>query len=63
MKVPAQVTKRRARVRDWFIRANLTKPTADEIAVAHSHGDGAHEIASPSEPIDASNEQKAVSRH
>ena len=54
--VPARVTKRRARVRAWFFRANLDKPTADEITAAHSHGDGAHEI-------EASDEQKAVSQH
>jgi ubiquinol-cytochrome c reductase cytochrome b subunit len=54
--MPAQVTKRRARVRDWFFRANLAKPSADEIAAAHSHGDEAHEV-------EASDEHKAVSQH
>src|SRR5665811_1391685 len=53
--IPARVTRRRARVRDWFFRANLAKPTADEVAEAHSHGDGAHEI-------EASDEQKSVSQ-
>jgi ubiquinol-cytochrome c reductase cytochrome b subunit len=54
--VPARVTKRRAGVRGWFFRANLAKPTADEIAAAHGHGDGSHEV-------EATDEKKAVSQH
>jgi ubiquinol-cytochrome c reductase cytochrome b subunit len=54
--MPARVTKRRARVRDWFFRADLAKPTAEEVAGARSHGDGAHEI-------EATDEHKAVSKH
>jgi ubiquinol-cytochrome c reductase cytochrome b subunit len=61
VKVPARVTKRRARVRDWFIRANLPKPTAEDIAAAHSHAAGTHELESPSEVTAA--EHKAVSQH
>jgi ubiquinol-cytochrome c reductase cytochrome b subunit len=55
--VPATVSKRRARARDWFMRANLPKPTAEEIAATHDHaGHDGHEVA-------AVDEKKAVSSH
>ncbi len=59
--VPARVTRRRARVRDWFFRPNIAKPTADEVTEARSHGGAEHEIATHAS--DASDEQKAVSQH
>ncbi|HET7723240.1 MAG TPA: cytochrome b N-terminal domain-containing protein [Propionibacteriaceae bacterium] len=59
VRVPARVTRRRARVRDWFFRPNIAKPTADEVTEARSHG--AEHPASPS--IEPSEEKKAVSQH
>ena len=56
--VPARVTRRRARVRDWFFRPNIAKPTADEVTEARSHDGAEHAVA-----IDASDEQKVVSQH
>ena len=61
--VPARVTKRRATVRDWFFRANLAKPTAEDIAEAHSHGDAAHKIEASGDQTAATDDQKAVSQH
>ena len=56
--VPATVSKRRAQARRWFMRASLAKPTAEDIAEAHAHGEdhGEHEV-------EASEEQKAVAQH
>ena len=61
--VPARVTKRRATVRDWFFRANLAKPNAEDIAEAHSHGDAAHKIEASGDQTAATDDQKAVSQH
>ncbi len=59
--IPATVTKRRAQVRSWFMRANLDKPTADEIAAAHGHAD--HNGHDGHEVEGSVDEQKAVSSH
>ena len=56
--VPATVTKRRARARDWFMRANLPKPTAEEISAAHDHA--GHNGPEVEGSVD---EKKAVSSH
>jgi ubiquinol-cytochrome c reductase cytochrome b subunit len=56
--VPATVTKRRAWARAWFMRANLPKPTAEEIAAANNHADrNGHEVEG------SVDEKKAVSSH
>ncbi|HQE31335.1 MAG TPA: ubiquinol-cytochrome c reductase cytochrome b subunit [Propionibacteriaceae bacterium] len=34
-----KVTRRRSKIRNWFVKADQPKPTAAEIEEAHSHGD------------------------
>ncbi len=47
VEIKPAVSKRRSRVRNWFVKADVAKPTVAEIAEAHSHGDHAgHELES-----------------
>jgi ubiquinol-cytochrome c reductase cytochrome b subunit len=56
VRVPQRVSRRRARVRSWFFRADIPKPTADEVTEARSHSGARH-------AVESSDEQKAVSQH